>query len=101
MWKHYLPHPFECGRIQQLNDFTFPPNFSPLGDVWIGAYDLFGNDDFYWLDGQPIEDGYTNFDDNEPDGGTSDALFMESTQGFTWYDTTVTADCYVMCEIDI
>ena len=71
------------------------------GDVWIGAYDLFGTDDFYWLDGTPIEDGYTNFDDGEPDGGTSDAIYMESSSGFTWYDTTVTSDVFVLCEIDL
>ena len=40
--------------------------------IWIGAWDKYNNDVFYWLDGTPVSNGYTNWNraSGEPDEGS-------------------------------
>ena len=71
------------------------------GYIFIGAYDLFGDDTFYWLDITPVEDAYTNFYPPEIDGGDQDALFLDNSINWQWGDTYPYFAQSFLCERDI
>ena len=47
---------------------------------------MYGNDTMYWLDGTPVDNGYTNYYEPEIDGGDDNALFMDGTFDWQWGD---------------
>ena len=65
--------------------------------MYIGGFDINGNDTLYWLDGTAIEDGYTNY--CCLNGGEEDALYMYSTD-WTWGDVLTIWNAYFLCEMD-
>ena len=69
--------------------------------TFIGGYDIFGNDTFYWLDGTPVADGYTNFIESEVNGGTEDAMFLDDTFDWQWGDYPPEYAHPFLCERDI
>ena len=68
--------------------------------AWIGGRDRFGNDVYYWLNGTPVEDGYTNWAIAEPDGGSHDAMYIRHNENWEWADDPYSVHNYVLCEID-
>ena len=74
--------------------------FTIVGHIWIGGYDFFLNDTMYWLDDTPIEDGYTNWAPNEPDGGAQNCLYLRFSESWEWADNPESEDQYALCEIE-
>ena len=66
----------------------------------IGAYDQFGNDTFYWLDGTPVEAGFTYWAADEPDGGTHDLLELRDFDNWRWGDERAIGYHRPLCEFD-
>ena len=54
--------------------------------IFIRAYDLYGNDTMYWLDGTAVDSGYTNYNEESINGGDEDALYMDNSFGWEWGD---------------
>ena len=69
--------------------------------IFIGGYDTFGDDTFYWLDGTAVEDGYTNFEENQVDGGPDDAMFMDDSFDWQWGDFEPNDPQPFLCERDV
>ena len=69
--------------------------------VWMGGFDIYSNDTYYWLDGSAVEDGYTNWISNEPSGGDHDALYLNYDNNWQWADNPVYQSWYPLCEIHL
>ena len=67
---------------------VFPAN------PWIGAHDLHGNDTFFWLDGEALDDGFTNY--GELSGGIDDGLIANN--DFEWNDAPLDSLRASLCE---
>ena len=70
--------------------------------VWLGGYDIYDNDTFYWLDGTAVEDGYTNF--CHTDGRDDNGMVMLpqcGTPDWGWGDWPEDDPHIFMCEKDL
>ena len=70
--------------------------------VWIGGYDIYDNDTFYWLDGTPMADGYTNF--CHTDGRNDNGVIILPQCGepdWGWGDWPEDDPYYYICERDL
>ena len=65
--------------------------------IWIGAYDKYSNDVFYWLDGTRVS-GYTNWDSGEPDEGVENRVCI-SGNNMKWSDSKDIYQRYYLCEV--
>ena len=86
----------------QANKFShklYKTNF--VDRVFIGGFDIYSNDTYYWLDGTAVEDGYTNWMSNEPTGGDHDALYLNYDNNWQWADYLINGFYYPLCEIDL
>ena len=68
--------------------------------VWIGGYDFYDNDTYYWLDGARLDAGYTNYDEDGMDGDNEDALMMYY-YDWTWFTDIITTEKAALCERDL
>ena len=68
--------------------------------TWIGGYDQFNNDVYYWLDGTPIDDSETYWALDEPDEANHDFMYIRDDEDWAWGDDPYTATKYALCEID-
>ncbi len=66
----------------------------------MGAFDLFGDDSLYWLDGTPLADGFTNLDPDNS-GGDQDALYLNPFLAWLWSDIDETNSLLYLCERDV
>ena len=65
---------------------------------WLGGEDRYLNDTFIWMDGVPVEAGYTNWGTGEPDHGSHDAIRTYSCEKWQWYDSPTSSSYYFLCE---
>ena len=86
--------------ITLLRIYLFLYYFSDY--VWLGGYDIYDNDTFYWLDGTAVEDGYTNFchTDGRDDNGMI-LLPQCGTPDWGWGDWPEDDPHIFMCEKDL
>ncbi len=75
------------------------PNFDLTGSlIWIGAADWYDNNTYYWMDGTPIDDGYTYWIPGYPMHMSN---LVATACEFAWQWTDLTSDImelYYLCE---
>ena len=68
---------------------------------WLGGFDWFGNNTFYWLNGDRVEDGYTHWMSTEPDHGTSDGMIISKDWSYEWGDIAPANTRQFTCQLDV
>ncbi len=73
--------------------------YIPDFDAWIGAWEKYNDDKYYWLDGTPVRNGYTNWKRGQPNSrGSSNHTYMCIGPLGWWYDSSPQL-FYYMCEV--
>ena len=83
-------------RSQAEDDFI--KSLSPNKDIWIGINDIEQEGSFVGVDGSEIS--WTNWDSNQPDGGTNEngvAISGFSSDNGRWYDFAVNNQFKFVC----
>ena len=71
-------------------------------NVWLGGWDKYDNDTFYWLDGSRFSDGYTNWMIGQPNHGGSyrTGIFTyRNKHQWRWFDFYGGSSLYTLCEV--
>ncbi len=81
---------------QAENDFVFVEAFKVQpGSWWLGGRR--NNNNWYWVDGQKVEDGYQNWTNGEPEGLFDNSMALEDMG--EWWSKDNNAERRFVCEI--
>ena len=86
------------GRLAIISTFAKSQMIPPHDQaMWIGGNDPERNNDFKWLDGSRVRDGYINWGESQPDNaGSSESCMQRLGVGYNyiWNNITSTANTY-------